>query len=101
MNSSPKFDHLFTRCPKCQQLECICATRKRLTGAAQAILLAMTAISGAATLWLYANRVTFDEPLFFIAEFIVNLPLVFSFCLVVFLLGLTVSYWLKNVISSR
>ena len=56
----------------------------------------LTVIAGVGVVWLYHHRVTFDEPLFFIAEFIFNLPLLFAAFLFLMLLCLTLSLWLKR-----
>ena len=56
----------------------------------------LTIVAGAGVLWLYYHRVTFDEPLFFLMEFIVNLPLLFAFFLFLMLLCFTVSLWVRR-----
>lgn len=56
----------------------------------------LTVIAGAGVMWLYYHRVTFDEPLFFIAEFIFNLPLLVAAFLFLMLLGFTLSLWLRR-----
>jgi hypothetical protein len=56
----------------------------------------LTVIAGVGVVWLYYHRVTFEEPLFFIAEFIFNLPLLFAAFLFLMLLFFTVSLWLRR-----
>jgi len=92
----PDIERLFTRCQVCHQHDCTCATRKRLLTITRLILTTLTAVAGGATVWLYLHRTTFDEPLFFILEFIVNLPLIISFIVFLALLSFTISWWIKR-----
>jgi ABC-type dipeptide/oligopeptide/nickel transport system permease subunit len=56
----------------------------------------LTVVVGGVTGWLYYRRTTFDEPLFFILEFIVNLPLIISFLVFLTLLSFTLGQWFKR-----
>jgi hypothetical protein len=90
------FDPLFTRCEVCRQIDCVCATRKKVMTITRVVLTTLTAVAGGATVWLYLHRTTFDEPLFFILEFIVNLPLIISFFVFFALLSFTIHWWIKR-----
>ena len=92
----PNIELLLMRCQVCRQLDCACATRKRALAVTRLILTTLTTISGGATVWLYLRRTTFDEPLFFILEFIVNIPLIFSFFVFLALLSFTIGWWFKR-----
>ena len=92
----PDVELLLARCRVCHQLDCVCATRRRALTITRLILAALTAVAGGATVWLYLRRTTFDEPLFFILEFIVNLPLIISFFVFLILLSFTISWWIKR-----
>jgi hypothetical protein len=56
----------------------------------------LTVVAGAGVGWLYYHRITFKEPLFFLMEIFVNLPLIFAFSLFLVLLFYTVSLWIKR-----
>lgn len=60
------------------------------------LLIALTVVAGLASVWFYINRVTFDEPLFFIAEFLFNLPLIISLIAFVALLLTTAARFQKR-----
>jgi len=61
-----------------------------------ATLITLTTLSAISTVWFYIHRITFDEPLFFIAEFLFNIPLIFSVMMFMFLLSTTIGWMLRN-----
>jgi cytochrome bd-type quinol oxidase subunit 2 len=69
---------------------------ERLYKLIKVALIVLTVISGAATLWFYIHRITFDEPLMFIAEILFNLPLIFSAMMFLFLLPVTIAWTLRK-----
>ena len=88
----------FYSCDVCRRIECVCLKQSRLNldKAIRILLTVLTLISGALTVWLYRRRTTFDEPLFFIAEILFNLPLLASFTAFLFLSGATINSWIKH-----
>jgi hypothetical protein len=94
--SQSQIERFFNRCPRCRRVECVCESRQAVLGMLRWPMTVLTVIAGLGVGWLYYHRVTFDEPLFFLMEFIVNLPLLFAFFLFLMLLCFTVSLWVKR-----
>lgn len=94
--SPNEIERFFRRCPRCRQADCVCERRRAALAALRWPTTVLTVIAGVGVVWLYHYRVTFDEPLFFLMEFLANLPLLLAAFLFLMLLCFSVSLWLKR-----